>query len=134
MSIWLALCLHSALQGNFRTDTAISGNRTAGERTLQRWQPDVPSTADHSLEKSSGAAPWNQFDANEKLFGLKTDYDENIYTTRIDKSHPRYRERMAIADKKAKEIESSVASTSHVAEERVMDFAGGDNGGDEEDK
>jgi PAB1-binding protein PBP1 len=57
-----------------------------------------------------------------------------MYTTQIDKSHPRYKERMAAAEKKAKEIEKSVASTSHVAEERVMDFVGGDNGGDEEDK
>lgn len=119
--------------GNFRTDTAISGNRAGGERVLQRWQPDAPpSNADHSLEKSTGG--WNQFETNERLFGLKTDYDENMYTTRIDKSHPRFKERMAIADRKAKEIEGSAASTSHVAEERVMDFVGGDNGGDEEDK
>jgi PAB1-binding protein PBP1 len=41
---------------------------------------------------------------------------------------------MAQAERKAKEIESSVATTSHVAEERVMDFVDGDAGGDEEDK
>lgn len=120
--------------GNFRTDTAISGNRAGEQRVLQRWQPDAPpSNVDHSLEKSGGGS-WNQFEANERLFGLKTDYDEHMYTTQIDKSHPRYKERMAAAEKKAKEIEKSVASTSHVAEERVMDFVGGDNGGDEEDK
>lgn len=119
----------------FRTDTAISGARVGGERVLQRWQPDATeSTFDHSLEKSGNTGTWDQFRANEKLFGLKTDYNEEIYTTQIDKSHPQYRERMAAADKKAREIERSVATTSHVAEERVMDFVGGDDGGDEEDK
>ncbi|KAK6072446.1 LsmAD domain-containing protein [Seiridium cupressi] len=120
--------------GNFRTDAAISGNRAGGERVLQRWQPDSsPSNLDDSLEKSGSRDKWDQFKTNEKLFGLKTDYDENIYTTQIDKNHPKYRERLAQADRKAKEIESSVATTSHVAEERVMDFVGGDAGGDEED-
>jgi PAB1-binding protein PBP1 len=121
--------------GGFRTDSAISSGRPAGERVLQRWQPDAPDKFDQSLEKSSGTGTWDQFGANERLFGLKTDYDENIYTTQIDKSHPQYRERMAAAEKKAREIERSVASTSHVAEERIMDHAGGeDRGGDEEDK
>jgi hypothetical protein len=65
---------------------------------------------------------------------LKTDYDENIYTTAIDKSHPQYKERLAAADRKAREIERSVPTTAHVAEERVMDFVGGDDQRDEEDK
>ena len=56
---------------------------------------------------------------------MKTDYDENIYTTAIDKSHPQYQERLLAAEKKAKEIERSVATTSHVAEERIMDYIGG---------
>lgn len=43
---------------------------------------------------------------------------------------------MAAADRKAKEIERSTAATSHVAEERVMDYTGGgdDQNGDEEEK
>jgi PAB1-binding protein PBP1 len=41
---------------------------------------------------------------------------------------------MLAADKKAREIERSTATTAHVAEERVMDHAGGDDNGDEEDK
>lgn len=119
----------------FRTDSAISSGRQGGERLLQRWMPDATDKFNDTLEKSSAGGTWDQFSANEKLFGLKTDYDENIYTTQIDKSHPQYRERMAAAEKKAREIEHSVATTSHVAEERIMDFVGGnDRGGDEEDK
>ncbi|GKT51907.1 uncharacterized protein ColSpa_12088 [Colletotrichum spaethianum] len=132
-----ANCIGGARSG-FRTDTAISNNRPGNERTLQPWVPDSSDGIDGSLEKSSSSGgAWDQFAENERLFGLKTDYDENIYTTTIDKSHPQYRERMAAADRKAREIERSLATTAHVAEERVMDFVSGggdDHGGDEEDK
>ncbi len=85
--------------------------------------------------KSSGAAGWDQFAENERLFGMKTDYDENIYTTAIDRNHPQYKQRVAEAEKKAREIERSVANNSHVAEERIVDnLAAEENGLDEEDK
>ncbi|QUC21079.1 uncharacterized protein UV8b_05322 [Ustilaginoidea virens] len=111
-------------RSNFRTDTAISNARFGNERTLQPWVPDASDSVDGSLEAASSSGPWDQFAANEKLFGLKTDYDENMYTTAINKTHPQFRERMAAADKKAKEIERSVPATAHVAEERVMDYIG----------
>lgn len=123
-------------QSNFRTDSAISSSRPGRERPLQPWVgPSNSDGLDLSLEKSSGDAPWDQFAVNERQFGIKTTYDENIYTTAIDKSHPQYKERVAAAEKKAKEIERSTAATAHVAEERVMDHAGGDDmGGNEEEK
>ena len=103
---------------------------------LQRWVPDSNDGIDGSLEKSTNKGAWDQFAENERLFGLKTDYDENIYTTAINKNHPQYRERIAAADKKAREIERSAASTAHVAEERVMDYVAGNDkpGENEEDK
>lgn len=105
------------------------------ERPLQRWKPDDADTFGHTLEKSTGGGAWDQFAENERLFGLKTNYDENFYTTQIDKSHPQYKERMLAAEKKAREIERSTATTAHVAEERVMDYVGGgDDKADEEDK
>lgn len=122
-------------RSGFRTDSAISNSRAGSERVLQPWVSDMPEGADGSLENSGSSGHWDQFAENERLFGIKTDYDENIYTTAIDKNHPQYRERMAAADRKAREIEQSLPTTAHVAEERVMDFAGGDNrGGDEEDR
>jgi PAB1-binding protein PBP1 len=85
--------------------------------------------------RSTGGAGWDQFAENERRFGLTTDYDENIYTTTIDKTHPLYRQRVAEAEKKAREIERSAATNSHVAEERITDNVTGDeNGLDEEDK
>ena len=122
-------------RSGFRTDTSISNSRHGNERVLKPWVPDAGDTFSEGLEKSTSSGPWDQFAANEKLFGLQTDYDENMYTTAIDKSHPQYKERMAAADRKAREIERSTAATSHVAEERVMDFSGGDDrNGDEEEK
>lgn len=85
--------------------------------------------------KGADGAGWDQFAVNEKLFGVTTSYDENIYTTTIDKSHPEYSKRYAEADKKAREIERSTAFNSHVAEERVKDnLTTDDTGLDEEDK
>jgi PAB1-binding protein PBP1 len=122
---------------SFRTDSAISGGRNQGERVLQRWVPDAPEDVDGSLESTrmKSAGGWDQFAENGRLFGLKTDYDENIYTTTIDKNHPQYKQRVAEAERKAREIERSAATNSHVEEERVTDnVTGGDIGGDEEDK
>lgn len=123
-------------RSGFRTDTAISNSRHGNERVLQPWVPDASDTVDGSLEKSASSGSWDQFAANERLFGLKTDYDENIYTTAINKSHPQYREKVAAAERKAREIERSAPTTAHVAEERVMDYVGGNENDDdnEEDK
>ncbi|KAL6824004.1 hypothetical protein V8C40DRAFT_28848 [Trichoderma camerunense] len=122
-------------RSSFRTDTAISNGRFGAQRTLQPWIPDKNDAIDGSLEKSTSTAGWDQFAENERLFGLKTDYDENIYTTAINKDHPQYRERIAAAEKKAREIERSAAMTAHVAEERVMDYSGPKGADDnEEDK
>ncbi|ODA81019.1 hypothetical protein RJ55_03981 [Drechmeria coniospora] len=120
----------------FRTDTAISNSRFGSERTLQPWVPDSTDGADGSLEASASKGPWDQFAENERLFGLKTDYDESIYTTAINKNHPQYMERIAAAEKKVREIERSAPATSHVAEERIMDFVGtaGPGGENEEEK
>ena len=122
---------------SFRTDIAISGGKIQGERVLQRWTSDTPTDGGGLLEtprnKTTGA--WDQFAENKRLFGLTTDYNENIYTTSIDRAHPQYKQRVAEANKKAKEIERSVTTNPHVAEERILDnIDSAENGIDEEDK
>ena len=102
------------------------------ERQLQRWAPSAESEVDLSLEASGPGGEWDQFKANEKLFGLKSDYDENIYTTTIDRSNPSYREREARAQRIAQEIEGSSTNNAHVREERG--FKDDDGEMDEEDK
>ncbi len=116
----------------FRTDADISGNLAIRERQLQRWAPSAETDVDLSLETSGPGGEWDQFKANEKLFGLKSDYDENIYTTAIDRSNPSYREREARAQRLAQEIEGSSIGSAHVREERGMIDEDGEL--DEEDK
>ncbi|KAF1810253.1 hypothetical protein P152DRAFT_451346 [Eremomyces bilateralis CBS 781.70] len=117
--------------GAFKTDADISGNLAMRERNLQRWEAEPNDNVQLSLDDKSHGT-WDQFEANERLYGAKSDYDENIYTTKIDRSHPLYKQRVAQADRIAREIESSGALTSHVAEERGLSQA--DDGADEESK
>jgi len=108
----------------FRTDTDISGNLALRERQLQPWASNASTDTDVdlSLEGSGSGAgeTWDQFKANERLFGLKTDYSEDYYTTTINRSNPAYREIEAKAQRVAREIEGSASKDAHVREERGM--------------
>lgn len=106
--------------GGFRTDSDISGNLAMRERTLKRWEP-AADEVDMSLESSTGDTKgWDQFEANERLFGAKSNYDENIYTTRIDRSDPSYRQKQAEAARIAREIEGTDVENPHMREERGL--------------
>jgi PAB1-binding protein PBP1 len=116
----------------FRTDADISGNLAIRERNLQKWEP-IEADTSMTLESSGRSTEWDQFSTNERLFGVKSNYDENIYTTTIDRNDPQYSQRAARAERIAREIEASSASNSHVREERGG-AAADDQGLDEEDK
>ena len=81
-----------------------------------------------SLESSGGE--WDQFKANEERFGVKSDYDENIYTTKIDRNNPLYAMRERKAALIAREIEGDLSTNAHMREERGFR----DDGLDEEEK
>lgn len=69
---------------------------------------------------------------NEKKFGVKSTFDEHLYTTKINKDDPNYSKRLQEAERIAKEIESQGTSGNiHIAEDRgiIID----DSGLDEED-
>jgi PAB1-binding protein PBP1 len=77
----------------------------------------LESLEERSLESGLGSGgnsggSWDQFAANEKLFGLKTDFDEELYTTRLDRSAPDYKDREKWAIEKANEIQR-VSSSVH---------------------
>ncbi|KAL8775681.1 MAG: hypothetical protein Q9209_000177 [Squamulea sp. 1 TL-2023] len=114
----------------FRTDSDITGNLVPRERNLQPWEPSAASEVDMSLEGPEGS--WDQFQVNEQRFGLKSDYDEAIYTTEIDRSHPDYRRREAAAMRIAQEIEGGQAENAHIREERGISHP--EDVMDEEDK
>ncbi|KAJ3347199.1 hypothetical protein HDU83_002319 [Entophlyctis luteolus] len=111
--------------GGFQTDSSI-GSRAGEfgrERELVQWSTDEVDTT-QALENPGGLAgeKWDQFATNEKLFGVQTDFQEEMYTTVIDKSDPHYRKKEAEAIRLAKEMESEFGKTdnSHLLEERNM--------------
>jgi PAB1-binding protein PBP1 len=134
---------------SFKTDTDISQKapRRDRDRELQAWQADLPPPAvgppgtTHGQHNdditfgagSSGHAGWNQFTANEKLFGVKTGFDEEVYTTKLDRSGADFAEREKRAQALANEIMRGTTNNSHVLEERVMNSVD-NNGVNEEDK
>ncbi|EJS43557.1 pbp1p [Saccharomyces arboricola H-6] len=122
--------------GKFRTDVDISGSgREIKERKLEKWTPEEGGehfdiNKNQALEDDSTA--WDQFAVNEKKFGVKSTFDEHLYTTKINKDDPNYGKRLQEAERIAKEIESQGTSGNiHIAEDRgiVID----DSGLDEED-
>ncbi|KAH3686837.1 hypothetical protein WICPIJ_002164 [Wickerhamomyces pijperi] len=121
---------------SFRTDTDISSRNKTGsnnnrERDIEKWTPEPDSRFD--LKMVDDGKSWDQFQTNEEKFGIKSSFDENLYTTTIDRSNPKYHALKQKADKLAAEIEgSSYAGNSHVSEERGVKFD--DSGLDEEDK
>lgn len=119
----------------FKTDVDISrGKSDIRERELQKWTPDADEddldVPNQTLEESS--TTWDQFSVNEKKFGVKSTFDEHLYTTKINKNDPKYEQRLKEAERLAKEIESQGGSGNiHLAEDRgiIVD----DSGMDEED-
>lgn len=116
----------------FRTDTDISGSLAVRERNLQRWEPSSTDMGHHLSLESSGTGSWDQFETNQRLFGATTSYDENIYTTRIDRSDPSYKRKEAEAARIAREIEGTGTDNPHLKEERGQAPEG--DGHDEEDR
>lgn len=104
----------------FRTDTDISQNGpNPRERELQAWSdgtnasgsmpPSGPAPAargDDITFGSTGPGSWDQFTVNQQLFGVTTNYDEELYTTKLDRSRPDFKERERQAQQIANEIQN----------------------------
>lgn len=120
-----------------RTDAETSGGKTrSNERVLEAWKDEsvpTPSGVDLTFEKAKDGRRWNQFEANRKKFGVRSTFDESLYTTEINRDHPDFAERERKAIELAREIEGQgFNGNSHLAEERNARFD--DSGADEEDK
>ena len=106
------------------------------ERELKKWDGGMgESLEDMALESTSkhGGTGWDQFAVNEQNFGTRTTYNEDDYTTSIDRNNPEYKRRAAEAERIAREIEGSAPANAHVREERQQN-ASQDDGMDEEEK
>lgn len=120
---------------SFRTDVEISGKKVPGrERELQAWVDSDPTSTDADTfgDLNGSSKTWDQFAANEQLFGVKATFDESVYTTPLNRDAPDFKERERKANQIAKDIMGTTTNNPHIAEERglVVD----DSGADEEDK
>ena len=64
-------------------------------------------TGQHGDDVTFGAnsgGTWDQFAANEEKFGITTRFDENVYTTKLDRSGKDFKERERKAERIAAEI------------------------------
>lgn len=106
-------------------------------RELKKWDGGMDqSLEDMALESTSkhGSTSWDQFAVNEQNFGTRTTYNEDDYTTSIDRNNPEYKRRAADADRIAREIEGSAPANAHIREERQQNASQDDGGMDEEEK
>lgn len=61
----------------------------------------------------AGAAggSWDQFAVNEKLFGVKAGFDEEAYTTKLDRNAPDFKEK----ERKAQQIANEIMGVSAIS-------------------
>lgn len=110
----------------FATDTDISAHMHGGaprERELQPWCPD-PQDPNSSIDLSLEArhTQWDQFAVNKDKFGVTTSWDEDLYTTPLNRETEDYKKRQREAAKIAQEIEKGTSSSNfHVMEERGIE-------------
>jgi len=86
---------------NLQMAIALAFHTDAGrERDLQAWvaSGDITTSA-HGLGDDDTFGPgandntsWDQFSANKTLFGVKASFDEDVYTTKLDRSAPDFKE------------------------------------------
>lgn len=89
-------------------------------RELQKWTPEASDDMGSMLLESEphgkSSAKWDQFAANQQLFGTDTSYNEDLYTTKLDASVSGIT--VEEAERLAAEIQRGNTSSRHVAEER----------------
>ncbi|XP_043704837.1 polyadenylate-binding protein-interacting protein 4-like [Telopea speciosissima] len=106
-------------------DTLISQSHYVEvERELERWTPDEDDPQLPELENifdGTWNRNWDQFETNEALFGVKSTFDEELYTTKLEKG-PQMRDLEKEASRIAREIEGEETQDLHLAEERGFSF------------
>ncbi|EEE56996.1 hypothetical protein OsJ_06742 [Oryza sativa Japonica Group] len=102
-------------------DSAISRSHYPEERELERWAPDEGDSECIELEKydRKGNRSWDQFETNAALFGVKSTFNEELYTTKLERG-PHMRELEKHASRIAREIEGEDTKDMHLAEERGL--------------
>ncbi len=105
----------------FLTDSETSSQKRNSKDLVAVDDSWLSGGVDGSL--SGSMKGYDQFEANKK-FGVKSSYDENLYTTRLDKSKVSAADR-ARAERLSMEIErSDVGGNIHMMEERGLKVEG----------
>jgi PAB1-binding protein PBP1 len=124
----------------FRTDTEISLTNNDKGRDLvaagSAWTSGATTAKVSRADGLLGDGPrkpaaglrgnigeWDQFRANEELFNVQAKFDENLYTTELDKSSIDSA-KIKEAERLAREIEKTVSTNIHIAEERNQAIQG----------
>ncbi|KAL0341852.1 UNVERIFIED_CONTAM: PHD finger protein ALFIN-LIKE 5 [Sesamum calycinum] len=119
--------LQNETQQELMTDSCISQSRYVEVgRELEHWVPDENDPGCPELDNIFDG-PWNrgwdQFEANETLFGVKSTFNEELYTTKLERG-PQMRELEREALRIAREIEGEDTLDFHLAEERGIQLDG----------
>ncbi|KAM1714227.1 hypothetical protein ACFX12_024861 [Malus domestica] len=108
-------------------DSFISqSHRGEMDRELEPWVPDEDDPRCPELENifdGQWNRNWDQFETNETLFGVKSTFDADLYTTKLEKG-PQTRELEREALRIAREIECEDTPDLHMAEERGIHLRG----------
>jgi hypothetical protein len=101
-------------------------------QSASAWLDPSTSTGTEASDPglSGSGKNWNQFEVNQKLFNVRSTFDEALYTSKLDMTKMT-REQLDFADRMAKEIESQQSDNFHLQEERGQAQERGDL--DEED-
>ncbi|KAK6153574.1 hypothetical protein DH2020_013213 [Rehmannia glutinosa] len=113
--------LQNEKQQELMTDSCISQSRHVElGRELEPWVPDENDPGCPELENifdSPWNRGWDQFEANATLFGVKSTFNEELYTTKLERGS-QTRELEREATRLAREIEGEETRDLHLAEER----------------
>ena len=106
-----------------QTDSSIRGRDVSHlvDRELQSasaWlDPNSMTELESSGNGNGNGKPFDQFEANQRLFGVKNTYNEDYYTKSLDTSKMT-KDQLDKAARIAKEIEGQQSSNIHMQEER----------------
>ena len=85
--------------------------------TRNRFGQAIATTTTTNAKLQGNIGEWDQFKANQELFNVNATFDENLYTTELDKSQMDSK-KIAEAERIAREIENTASTNIHIAEER----------------
>jgi len=122
--------LPGANAGELLTDADISKTSKQKSTADLVAAPDAwtttPGAAVGGLEEGlaqSSIGAWDQFDANARRFNVRSTFDENLYTTRLDTSKLSAEQR-ADAERKERAILNEKVTNVHMMEERGLKVEG----------